>query len=137
MKNEYEPVRISTDPDIYEAFYISQAFKIGNLVFTSGQAALDDQGNIVGPGEFEVQAEQVFKNLQRVLEAAGSSLNGVFKVTIYLTDMKHFPLILDFRKKYFSRPWPADTIVEVSSLALPELMIEIEAIAVVGEVHDD
>lgn len=136
MSDKNEPVRISTEPDIFEAFYISQAFKVGNLVFTSGQAALDDQGNIVGPGDFDVQAEQVFKNLQRVLEAAGSSLDKVFKVTIYLTDMQYFPRILDLRKKYFSLPWPADTTVEVSSLALPGLMIEIEATAVIGEVHD-
>ncbi|MEJ8567945.1 RidA family protein [Elongatibacter sediminis] len=136
MTNLHEPKRVSADPDIFEAFYISQAFKVGNLVYTSGQAALDERGNVVGPGDFDAQAEQTFKNLRLVLEAAGSSLERVFKVTIYLTDMQYFPRILDLRKKHFTPPWPADTIVEVQALALPDLMIEIEAIAVIGEVHD-
>jgi enamine deaminase RidA (YjgF/YER057c/UK114 family) len=83
-------------------------------------------------GDFDAQAEQVFKNLRRVLEAGGSSLERVVKVTIYLTDMAHFPKIVDLRGKWFTAPYPADTIVEVSSLALPGLEIEIEAIGVAG-----
>jgi enamine deaminase RidA (YjgF/YER057c/UK114 family) len=73
----------------------------------------------------------VFRNLARVLEAAGSSLADVVKVTIYLTDMANFPKIVELRGKWFTEPYPADTIVEVASLALPELEIEIEAIGVV------
>ena len=78
------------------------------------------------------QAEQTFRNLQRVLEAGGSSLDRVVKVTIFLTDMGNFPKIVDLRGRWFTPPYPADTIVEVTSLALPELQIEIEAIAVAG-----
>lgn len=121
--------RIKTEPDPFEPFCISQAMKVGNLVFTSGQAALDAQGQIIGAGDFDRQAQQTFENLQAVLHAAGSELGRVVKVTIYLTDMAHFPRIVELRKTWFSEPWPADTIVEVSSLALPELMIEIEAVA--------
>jgi len=73
----------------------------------------------------------VFKNLKRVLEAAGSSLAQVVKVNIYLTDMSYFPKIVELRSRHFSPPWPADTIVGVTALALPELMIEIEAMALV------
>ena len=73
----------------------------------------------------------MFRNLARVLEAAGSSLADVVKVTIYLTDMANFPKIVELRGKWFTEPYPADTIVEVASLALPELEIEIEAIGVV------
>lgn len=121
--------RIRTEPDPFEPFCISQAIKAGNLVFTSGQAAIDAGGEIVGPGDFERQAQQTFENLKAVLQAAGSDLDRIVKVTIYLTDMVHFPRIVELRKTWFSAPWPADTIVEVNSLALPELMIEIEAVA--------
>ena len=74
----------------------------------------------------------MFRNLQRVLEAGGSSLDRVVKVTIFLTDMGNFSKIVELRGKWFTPPYPADTIVEVSALALPELEIEIEAIAVAG-----
>ena len=126
---EFERVR--TDPDPYEPYRISQAMRVGDLVFVSGQAAIDQDGGLVGVGDFDAQAELVFQNLARVLEAAGSSLADVVKVTIYLTDMANFPKIVDLRGKWFTEPYPADTIVEVASLALPELEIEIEAIGVV------
>jgi reactive intermediate/imine deaminase len=124
--------RVKTDPDPFEPFYISQAFRVGDLVITSGQAALTPAGELVGVGDFDAQAEQTFANLQAVLEAAGSSLGQVIKVTIYLTDMANFPKIVDLRQRYFRAPYPADTIVEVKSLALPELELEIEATALVA-----
>ena len=105
---------------------------MGDLVIVSGQAALDEQGRIVGAGDFDAQAEQTFRNLARVLEAGGSSLERIVKVTIFLTDMANFPKIVELRRRWFSPPYPADTIVEVASLALPELEIEIEAIATAG-----
>lgn len=125
--------QIRTVPDPFETYRISQAIRVGELVYTSGQAAIDLQGNLVGVGDFDRQAEQVFSNLQAVLAAADSGLDRVVKVTIYLTDMGNFPKIVALRERYFSPPWPADTIVEVNSLALPELEIEIEAIALAGE----
>jgi reactive intermediate/imine deaminase len=105
---------------------------VGDLLLVSGQAAIDANGGLVGVGDFDAQAEQVFRNLQRVLEAGGSGLDRVVKVTIFLTDMENFPKIVELRGKWFTPPYPADTIVEVTSLALPELQIEIEAIAVAG-----
>lgn len=127
-RNAYQ---IYTEPDPMEPFNLSQGFRLDDLIFISGQAAINENGEIVGETDFELQAEQTFNNLQAVLEAGGSSLENVIKVTIYLTDMSYFPKIVELREKYFSKPYPADTIVEVSSLALPELMIEIEAIALV------
>ena len=87
------------------------------------------EGELVGVGDFDAQAEQTFRNLERVLQAGGSGLDRIVKVTIFLTDMANFPKIVELRGRWFSEPYPADTIVEVSSLALPELEIEIEAIA--------
>jgi enamine deaminase RidA (YjgF/YER057c/UK114 family) len=87
----------------------------------------------VGAGDFDAQAEQTFANLERVLQAGGSSLANVVKVTIFLTDMSNFAKIVELRGRWFTPPYPADTIVGVTSLALPELMIEIEAIAVADD----
>ena len=127
--------QIRLDPDPLEPYYLSQGFRVGELVFVSGQAALDERGGIVGAGDFDAQAEQTFRNLARVLAAGGSSLDRVVKVTIFLTDMSNFPKIVELRKRWFTPPYPADTIVEVNSLALPELEIEIEAMATTGEQH--
>jgi reactive intermediate/imine deaminase len=124
------PIRL--DPDPYEPYRLSQGFRVGDLLLVSGQAAIDEHGELVGVGDFDAQAEQVFRNLRRVLDAGGSSLDRVVKVTIFLTDMSNFPKIVELRGKWFTPPYPADTIVEVTSLALPELEIEIEAIAVAG-----
>jgi len=127
MSERIEQIRIEPDP--FEAYRISQAIRVGEMVYTSGQAAIDLKGNLVGVGDFDAQAAQVFSNLRAVLEAADASLDSVVKVTIFLTDMANFPKIVALRERYFSRPWPADTIVEVRALALPELEIEIEAVA--------
>ena len=122
--------QIRLDPDPLEPYYLSQGFRVGDLVIVSGQAALDEHGAIVGAGDFDAQAEQTFRNLARVLEAGGSSLERIVKVTIFLTDMANFPKIVELRELWFTAPYPADTIVEVGALALPGLMIEIDAMAV-------
>ncbi len=120
--------QIQTVPDPYAPYLLSQAIQVGQLVFVSGQAGVADDGRIADG--FDAQAEQAFRNLERALKAAGSSLRQVAKVTIYLTSMENFPKIVALRRKWFSAPYPADTIVEVSALYSPEAMIEIEAIAV-------
>lgn len=131
-----DATRIQTDPDYYEPFKIAQAYRVGDLIITSGQAAIDKGGNIVGISDFDAQAAQTLANLDELLKEAGSDLSKVIKVTIYLRDMANFPKILELRERHFTPPYPADTIVEVSSLALPELEIEIEAIALAeGEVR--
>ena len=109
-----EAQQIRLDPDPLEPYLLSQGFRVGDLVIVSGQAALDEHGDIVGAGDFDAQAEQVFRNLARVLEAGGSSLDRVVKVTIYLTDMSNFGKIVELRRRWFTPPYPADTIVEVS-----------------------
>jgi 2-iminobutanoate/2-iminopropanoate deaminase len=126
--------QIKVDPDPYEPYLLSQGFRVGNLLFVSGQAGIDETGKLVGVGDFDAQADQAFRNLARVLEAGGSSLKRVVKVTIFLTDMAaNFPKIVELRRKWFTPPYPADTIVEVKSLYLPEVEIEIEAIAVTAK----
>lgn len=123
--------QIIVDPDPYKPFLLAQGYRVGNLLFISGQAAVDVQGRIIGVGDFDTQAKQAFENLDRVLQAGGSSLKNVIKVTIFLTDMGYFDRIVQFRRRWFTAPYPADTIVEVRSLYSPDAMIEIEAVAVI------
>lgn len=120
--------RIHTTPDVYEPFLLSQGITLGNLLFISGQAGYADDGKIV-EGGFRAQGEQAFSNLRRALEAGGSNLASVAKVTIFVTDMSNFNDVVQLRRKYFTAPYPADTIVEIEALYTPEAMIEIEAIA--------
>lgn len=130
MTEKMQRVRTTIDP--FESFAISQAIAVGEWLFVSGQAALTDQGQLIGEGDFQAQAEAALDCLAKVLAAADSGLEDVVKVTLFLTDISHFPTIIELRKRYFTEPYPADTIVEVSKLALPGLMFEIEAIAVRG-----
>ena len=123
--------QIKIDPDPYAPYLLSQGIRVGDLLLVSGQTGIDGAGRLVAVGDFDAQAEQAFRNLARVLEAGGSSMERVVKVTIFLTDMaSNFPKVVELRRKWFRPPYPADTIVEVRSLYLPEVEIEIEAIAV-------
>jgi 2-iminobutanoate/2-iminopropanoate deaminase len=125
--------RIVTQPDPYEPFRLAQGYRVGDLLFISGQAATGDDGKIVGKGDFDAQARQNFANLDRALRAGGSSLGNIVKVTIFLTDMSRFDKIVELRGRYFSPPYPADTIVQVSALYSPDAMIEIEAVAIADD----
>jgi reactive intermediate/imine deaminase len=123
--------RITTDPEPFAANRISPGFRVGDLVYTSGQVAVADDGRtVVGEGDFDAQLARVFELLGAILEAGGSSLASVVKVTIYLTDMAYLPNVVAARPRYFSDPYPASTMIEVSALALPGLLVEIEAVAV-------
>ncbi|GAC69722.1 RidA family protein [Gordonia soli] len=121
--------QIATAPDWYEPYAISQAIEVGGLIFVSGQAGIDESGTTVAGG-FEAQARQAFTNLRLVLEAAGSDLAHVVKVTILVTDISVIDTVIKLRREYFTHPYPADTIAQIDALAAPEWEIEIEAIAV-------
>lgn len=103
----------------------------GRLVFVAGQVALDANGEIVGAGDVAAQTRQVMENLRLALEAAGATFADVVRVVNYITDVDLFAQMAAVRKEYLVEPYPASTLVEVSALMYPELLIEIEAIAVV------
>ena len=120
---------IKLEPDPYKDFYISQGYRVGDLIIISGQIAITENGQIV-EGDFDTQADLTFRNMQRVLKAAGSSLDKVIKVTIFLTDMQaQRSRIMELRQKWFKPPYPADTLVGVKELGHPSRLLEIEAIA--------
>lgn len=104
----------------------------GRFVAISGQVALDEHGQVVGAGDAAAQARQVFANLQRCLAAAGATFDDVVKFTFYLTDIRYLPAVREARDAYVdaARP-PASTAVQVTSLVRPELLLEIDAFAVI------
>jgi enamine deaminase RidA (YjgF/YER057c/UK114 family) len=104
----------------------------GRLVFVAGQVALDEEGTVVGHGDVVRQAEQVFANLERALDAAGASFSDVVKLNYYFIDISALPAVRLVRDRYVDRARPpASTAVEVTGLARPEFLIEIEAQAII------
>lgn len=108
----------------------SQAVRVGDTVYLSGQIALDPQSGTLVDGGIDAQVEQAFRNLRAVTEAAGGSLAHCVKLTLFLTDLAHFPRVNDAMQKWFEQPYPARSTVGVSSLPRGALF-EVEAVMVV------
>lgn len=109
----------------------SQGVRVGNLIFTAGQIALDPVSGQVVPGGIKEQTERVIENLKAILEAAGSSLAQVVKTTVFLKDMNDFPAMNAVYMSYFAsddEPLPARSTVEVARLPR-NLLVEIEVVA--------
>jgi enamine deaminase RidA (YjgF/YER057c/UK114 family) len=105
----------------------------GRPVYISGQVAFDRTGTLVGPGDVRAQARQVFENLAAALQSVGASFEQVVKLTFYLADATQLPAVREVRDQYVNtaRP-PASTAVEVRRLVLDDLLIEVEAVAIVA-----
>jgi 2-iminobutanoate/2-iminopropanoate deaminase len=131
------PKQAMSSPDIHEpagGTNYSQAFVVtgGRTIYVSGMTARDKNGQTVGVGDMRAQVTQVLENLKSVLAAAGATLSDVVKITIFTCDIKATQQTSDIRRTYFSKPYPGSTLVEVSRLADPNFLVEIEAVAVVG-----
>ncbi|MER3403482.1 MAG: deaminase [Armatimonadota bacterium] len=109
----------------------SQAVRIGEWLFLSGQIPVDPATNEVVPGGIGAQTRQVLQNLQAILNAEGATLQHVVKTTIYLQDLDDFKAMNEVYATYFCEPYPARATVEVSGLP-KGVLIEIEAIAYLG-----
>jgi reactive intermediate/imine deaminase len=99
-------------------------------IYISGQIAFDKDGKLVGAGDMQAQAEQVFKNLEAALTAAGAKFPDVVKMNSYITDMSRIQAVRDVRARYFKDSLPASTFVQVAGLVRPDLLLEIEVVAV-------
>ncbi|UCH20914.1 MAG: RidA family protein [Deltaproteobacteria bacterium] len=108
----------------------SHAAKAGNSLYVAGQIAQDVDGNLVGKGDFETQVRQVYTNLKNIMLEAGGSLQDIVKMTTFLTHYNYIETFRSVRNEYLSEPFPPNTLLIIESLALPDYMIEIEAIAV-------
>jgi reactive intermediate/imine deaminase len=122
-----EVIRPST---VHPVKAYSHAIRNGNIIHVAGQVALDQQGNLVGKGDIKIQAEQVFKNLKAVVEAAGGSMQHIAKITTFTTNVAYRPIISEVRARYFPTDPPASTFLVIRSLAEPGFLLEVEAVAV-------
>ena len=100
-----------------------------SMIFVSGQVARDSEGNAVGQGSMLEQTRQCLRNIQKNLEAAGASMSDVVWTTVYTTDIREFKQIVAAREEFFRDNLPTSTMVEVSHLADPGLLVEITVIA--------
>lgn len=133
MTTDDANLRFSNPPDLAPAPGYTQVVEAtaGRTIYVSGQVALDRNGQIVGEGDLEAQARQVFENLGAALGAAGASFGDVVKLGYYLTDISRVGAVRGVRDEYVDTDNPpASTAVEVSRLFREGLLIEIEAVAV-------
>jgi 2-iminobutanoate/2-iminopropanoate deaminase len=125
------PIERIQPQDLPESALYSHVVRAGNLVFIAGQVAQDALGNVVGPGDFQAQAVQVFENLKRALAAAGLDLTQLVKVTIYVTDARFRDPLREINRRYVPTDKPVSTLLVVAALARPDYLIEIDAIAAI------
>jgi enamine deaminase RidA (YjgF/YER057c/UK114 family) len=121
-------------PGVYDPPGYSQAIKVTGaqaVLFLAGQVAYDKDGSVKHRGDFTGQAREVFRAIKALVEAGGGSLNNVVKLTTYVTDARYRPEFRAVRDEFFGAKGPASTLVEISALAHPDYLIEIEAIAVI------
>jgi reactive intermediate/imine deaminase len=105
----------------------SQATRHGNTVYLSGQIPLDPASMEIVDGEIEAQIHRVFMNLRAVCEEAGGTLDHIFKLNVYLTDMAHFPFVNAIMAEYFTEPYPARAAVAVAALPR-DARVEMDAV---------
>jgi len=108
----------------------SQAVKVGDTVYLSGQIPLDPRTMMLATGDMEAQIVQVFENLKAVCEAAGGSLQQIVKLNIFLIDLKHFALVNEVMARYFQQPYPARAAVAVAALP-KDAQVEMDGIMVI------
>ena len=113
--------------------HYTDAVRFGDLLFVSGAAAFDSDGNVVGKGDPVTQTRVILQNIREALQAVGADMCDVLKVTVFLTDIGDRAAINPVRKEFFGDAKPASTLFEVSALAVPDMLVEIEAIAGIPE----
>ena len=123
---EVRSSKIFDSPAPYSMATMTQSTR---LMHISGQVAQDVTGKTVGPGDIEKQTIQVIENIKTLVSEQGGSLSDICKITIFLVSRDHLPTVMEVRRRYFTRPYPATSAIIVVGLANPEWMIEIEALA--------
>ena len=118
-------------------FPLSQGIRTGNLVFLSGQVPFDGDGNVVGAGSLGAQTRQVFENIRGILQEAGAGFQDVVKMTTFftvdITDHDKVSEYFEVRREFFGSHKPCSTGVQVTALVDPDLMLEVEVVALLPE----
>jgi enamine deaminase RidA (YjgF/YER057c/UK114 family) len=107
--------------------------RAGNTLYIAGQVPVDPDGNLVGRGDAEAQAEQCYRNLIAIVEHFGGSADNILKMTTFITNWEFRAQVAKARDRLFSPPWPANTLVVISALASADFLVEIEGIAVLDD----
>jgi len=121
---------ILTLKSVHPTVGYSHASKAGNTLYIAGQIAQDVDGNQVGQADIEAQVRQVYENLKNIVQEAGGTLQNIVKMTTFLTHYSYIETYRSVRNQYFPEPCPPNTLLIIESLALPDYMIEVEAVAV-------
>jgi len=109
--------------------HYTDAVRFGDLLFISGCAPLDEAGQLVGYGDVAIQTRQVLAHIGSVLRHVGTDFSNVLKVTVYLLDIDDRVAVNEVRKEFFGDSRPASTLIEVPRLAVPGMLVEIDAVA--------
>ena len=113
--------------------HYTDAVRYGDVLYVSGIAPLDADGNLVGADDAVAQTRQVLENMQLILEAAGTDFSQTLRVTVYLTDVADRTRINPVRQEFFGDAKPASTLIGISELAVPGMKVEIEAIVAIPQ----
>jgi 2-iminobutanoate/2-iminopropanoate deaminase len=105
------------------------ATQIKRFLWISGQLAFDEKENFLGKGDIRIQTEQVLKNIKKVVERLGGTMDDIVQVNVFVKDMSGLKDIHDVRLKYFKEPYPTSTLIEVKGFVHPDALIEINAMA--------
>jgi len=127
-----EPIFPGDPADWTSSYSPAVAVSAGTILFISGQVAFDLDGNVIGKGDVVAQARKIFENIGAILKKAGADFGNIVKTNYYITDVSEFSKVAGLRSEYFKGFFPASTMVEVKGLVHKDLMLEIEAIAVVS-----
>lgn len=127
-----ERERVSSGTEWEGQVGYSRAVRVGDRVLVAGTTATDDDGEVVAPGDPRAQTEQALENVADALSAAGAALEDVVRTRLYVTDADDWAVVGEVHGEYFDETRPAATLVEVSRLIGPEMVVEIEAEAVVA-----
>ncbi|MCU1285198.1 MAG: hypothetical protein JWO13_1548 [Acidobacteriales bacterium] len=111
----------------------SRAVRVGNQIFVTGTTATDESGNIVGGSDMYLQSKQVLSNIERVLKRAGATMKDVVRTRIFVTDITQWEQVGKAHHEFFKNVLPATTMVEISKLIAPEMLVEIEADAIISD----
>ena len=128
-KTTMNPAGLPVPRGSYSLVAIAQP---GRMVFIAGQTASDPQGTVVGIGDVRAQTRYVIEKIQRAVEAAGGTINDLVAMNVFTTDVRYHRDINEVRRELLGANFPTSTMVQVVALARPELLLEINATAVIG-----
>jgi enamine deaminase RidA (YjgF/YER057c/UK114 family) len=128
-KSTLNPAGLPVPRGSYSLVNIAQP---GRMVFIAGQTASDPQGNVVGIGDVRAQTRYIIEKIQRAIEAAGGTMNDLVAMSVFTTDVRYHRDVNEVRRELLGSNFPTSTMVQVVALARPELLLEINATAVIG-----